>query len=179
MSLAIVASFPVESNFVPSCLEYIIDKKVAGIALNLLEELVDCICSWFYCPYNMLYQEKIARVHLFSDQITHLYDCTKKAVASIEHDWANDFITLHKTKVYFNLNPNIDVIFSKQTFTDYVVVCDDERRRAGWYRIIEQGLPQKANLKPMEKSWQVNTNQLHQFAGRVKVTEASPVYLAQ
>ncbi len=174
MTQVIIAAFPVESRFVPSCLECLIDKKVAGIALNLLERLVDWICSWIYCPYNSLYQAKLSRVHRFSDEITTLLDSTKQAIARIEFDWKNDYISLHDKRVVFNQIPNVEIVFSSQSFTDYVVVKDDENRRPGWYKIVEQEAPRPGNLIPMEKFWMVNTNQLHQFA-----RGTDPIYLAE
>lgn len=173
MALAIIAALPVESRFVPSCLETLVDKKVAGIALNLLERLVDWICSWIYCPYYNLYKEKMARVHLFNDQVTPLFDSTKEGIANIEYEWVNDSITLRDRRVCFNPIPHLEVVFSRMNFTDYVVIQDDDRRRPGWVKIIEQELPRPSNPKPMEKYWVVNTNELHQFQGE------DPVYLAE
>lgn len=171
MTLSIVAAFPIESKLVPSFLENIIDKRVAGIALNLLEKTIHWICSWIYCPYNTLYKAKMARIHLFSDSQALLLDSTKQGIAKID----KDSISLHGKKVYFNLIPHVETIFSREAFTDYVVVQDDEHRRPGWYKIVHQETPHPGNLRPMEKYWMVNTNQLHQFLGG----PPSRVYLAE
>lgn len=166
MTQAIVASIPIDSRFVPSCLETIIDKKVSGVALNFLEKLVDCLFTWFYCPYHSLYQAKTARVHFFGDGEAKLYDTTKQGVGAIER---NGSITLNERKVFFNLNPNIESVFSRQAFTDYVVIKDDEKRRPGWFQIIEQEISRPNNPKPMEKSWTINTNRFGQILGQENV----------
>lgn len=41
------------------CLETIIDKKVAGIALSFFESVADWFCSWFYPAYQALYNERL------------------------------------------------------------------------------------------------------------------------
>lgn len=155
MTQAIVASFPVTSPFLPTFLENIIDKKISGVALNLLEKLMDWICFRVCCPYMAVYRGKMARVHTFSDGETRLFDTTKEKVAKIESAWENDYITLRNNKVFFNRNPNIGILFSRQAFTDYVVIKDDERRRGGVFQIIEQEIPRPGNPRPMEKSWHV------------------------
>lgn len=165
MSVAVIRSIPVESSLVPSFLEDIIDRKIANLSLNILEELVDWILSWIYFPYHQLYQEKSARVHTFSDGLTRLVDSTKLGVANIEYDWSTDFVSLHAIKVYFIANPNIDFTFSRQTNTDYVVVIDDEKRGPGWYKIVEQEIARPMNPRPMEKCWYINTRNLHKAAG--------------
>lgn len=166
MTQAIVASIPVESRLVPSCLESIIDTKVRGAALNFLQKLVDWFFTWFYCPYHSLYTAKLARVHPFSDGVVKLYDSTKQGIGGIDFEWGNDFITLNERKVFFNLNPHIESVFSRQYFTDYVAIKDDEKRRAGWFQIIEQEISRPNNPKPMEKSWMVNTNHFGQVLGQ-------------
>jgi hypothetical protein len=174
MTQSIIAALPVESRFVPGCLENIIDKKVAKVALNFLEKWVDWILTWIYCPYHNLFMAKLSRVHLFSDAATPLVDSTKQGVANIDFEWRNDYISLHGKKVYFNPIPNVEIVFSRQAYTNYVVVRDDESRRPGWYKIVVQEIPRPENLRPMEKSWRVNTNLLHQFVGW-----NTPAYLAE
>lgn len=157
MTQAIVASFSIESRWVPSCLETLIDKKVAGAALNFLQKLIDWFFSWFYCPYHSFYLEKAARVHAFNDGEVKLFDATKQGIGGINHN----FITINGRKVLFNPNPHIETLFSRRTSTDYVVIRDDEKRRAGWFQIIEQEISRPGNPKPMEKLWLVNTNQFY------------------
>lgn len=156
MTQSIVSSLPVDSRFVPSCLESIIDKKVRKVALNLLEKIVDWLFTWFYCPYHSLYKKKMARVHLFSDSITPLFDATRRGIAGICRHQQRDYISLNNRKVYFSPNPNIEIHFSRQAYTDYVVVRDD-RRRPGYFHITEQELSRPGNRNPMEKTWAVNT----------------------
>ncbi len=174
MTQAIIATLPVESSFVPSHLESIIDKKIAGIALNLIEKLLNWILSWVYFPYNSLYQAKMARVHRFRDKITPLLDCTRQGIAQIDFNSKNDYISLHKRKVYLSPIPNIEFTFSRDVFTEYVAVTDDENRRPGWYKIVEQETPHPGNQIPMEKHWLVNTNQMHRLERWV-----DPIFLAE
>lgn len=159
MTQAIVASLPVGSRWVSSCLESIIDKKVRGVALNFFEKIVDWVFIQIYRPYNSLYKAKMARVHTFSDGSAKLFDASKQKVAGIDFEFGNDFITVKKKRVLFNPNPNIEPVFSREAFTDYIVVKDDEKRRPGWFEIIEQEIARPGNPKPMGKSWMVNTNQ--------------------
>lgn len=177
MTQAVVASLPVDSWFVPNFLAEILDKKISRVALNLLEEFIDWISSWIYCPYIFLSQEKLKRIHQFSDQMTSLFDSTKEGVAQIYRGLI-DYISLKNVKVCFSPNPNIAVLFSRQAFTDYVVVMDDEKRRPGWYKIIEQETPRPANPTPMEKCWLVNTNEMLQFQNWMG-RGLPPVYLAR
>jgi len=174
MTLSEIAALPVQSQFVPSFLESIIDKKVAQIALNCLEELIDAILTWIYCPYHNLYQAKLARVHLFRDT-TPLLDSTKQGIAEIEQNGKNDYIKLHNKRVYFTLIPNLERFFSRAAYISYVNVFDDDNRRPGWYKIVEHELSRAGNERPMAKCWMINTNQLHRFEG---INEA-PFYLAQ
>jgi hypothetical protein len=177
MTQAIVASIPVDSWFVPDFLAEILDKKISGIALNYIEEFVDWICSWIYCPYILLGQAKLKRIHRFSDQIVSLFDTTKKGVVQIKRSLI-DHICLKNVEVCFSANPNIAVLFSREAFTEYVVVKDDEKNRPGWYKIIEQPTPRPTNPRPMEKCWLINTNEMHQFQdGMGQILP--PVYLAK
>jgi hypothetical protein len=174
MIQSVVAALPVESSLVPSHLESIIDKKIAGIALNLIERLLNWIFSWIYFPYNRLYQAKMARVHRFRDNITPLLDCTKQGIARIDFNSKNDYISLLARKVHFKPIPHIDITFSRETFTEYVAIIDDENRGPGWYKIVEQEAPHPGNQIPMEKQWLVNTNQPYQVERWI-----DPVFLAE
>lgn len=153
MTTPIAASFPVSSRFVPTFLENIIDKKISGIALNMIERLLHQICSWLYWPYRNLYREKQSRVHTFSDNQTRLFDATRDKSAKIEFEWGNDYITINGNKVPFTNNPQFEVVFSRQKYTDYVVVKDARERGPGWFQIIEQELPRESNPSPLEKAW--------------------------
>ena len=179
MSLAIIRSIPLDSKLVPTFLEEIINKKVATVALNIFEELIDWLCSWLYYPYIKLYNDKKARIHTFSDAQTSLVDCTKRAIAKIDFDWNIDYVSLHNVKVLFTPNPNIDIVFSRTVHTEYVVVLDDKTRRPGWYRIIKQDLTLPSNKRPMEISWWVNTNQMHQFEQQGGLLGQTSFFLAE
>lgn len=165
-------SIPVHSKWVPACLDRILDKKVAGAALSCLEKLVDWICSMIYGPYRTLYQAKLQRVHLFSDKLAKVIDCTMKGIAAIHvskhvnllgdinlviHQL--DFITLNNKKVYFHQNPAIETIFSRATFTDYVVVKDAPQKGPSWIQIIEQETQRPRKDKPIVNEWFVDTEQ--------------------
>lgn len=163
MTQAVIASIPLSSPFVPNCLENLIDKKISGEALNIMQKLIDWICMWFYCPYNILYHKKVARIHTFTDGTAKLYDATKQGIAGIQYSWENDYISLFDKRVYFNPNPQIQIIFSRQAFTNYVVVKDYDIRGANWFQIIEQETPRANNNAPMEKSWLVNANIIRYF----------------
>lgn len=175
MVLSIIASLPVDSRFVPTCLENIIDKRVAGVALNFLERLFNWLCTWLYFPYNTLYKAKMVRVHTFSDGIVRLFDATVRGLAGIEHDWEHDYVTLHDRNVRFNLNPNIKNHFARAMNTDYVVVRDDPIKRINWYQIIEQEISRPENPKPMEKIWYVDANKVHRF----EEEQSEDVFLAE
>lgn len=163
MSLTVIGSIPVESILVPSFLENIIDRKIAKLALNMLEKLVDRILSWIYCPYNQLYQEKKARIYTFGDGLTCLIDSTKLGIAKIDFDWETAYVALHSIKVLFNPDPNIEFTFSRDGNTDYVVILNDDKRGRGWYKIIEQEIASPTNPRPMEKHWHVNTHDVHKL----------------
>jgi hypothetical protein len=154
MTQAVVSAIPIESRLVPNCLESIIDIKVRGAVLNIFQKLIDWFFGNFYLPYDSLYQGKMTRVHLFKDGLVKLYDTSKQGIGRIE----KEFLTIHMRKVFFNRNPNIASIFSREVGTDYVVIKDDERQRPGWFQIIEQAIPQQGRPRPMEKVWSVNTN---------------------
>jgi hypothetical protein len=154
MTQAIVASIPVESRLVPSCLESILDRKVRGVAFNFFQKLIDWFFTNFYIPYDSLYRAKMARVHSFSDGLVKLYDTTKQGIGNIE----KDSITIHQRKVFFHRNPKIESVFSRKALTDYVLIKDDEKQRPGWFQIIEQPILQLGRPNPMEKVWSVNTN---------------------
>ena len=161
MSLSAIRTIPLDSALVPVFLEDIINKKIVGAALNALENFIDWLCSWIYYPYIKLYNGKKARIHTFSDNITPLVDSTKQGVAKIDFEWDKDYISLNRIKVLLSANIHINVTFSKKAHTAYVLVLDDEKRRPGWYQIIEEELPRPSNLNPMEKSWWINTNKIH------------------
>jgi hypothetical protein len=163
MTQAILASFPVESRFVPGCLESIIDAKVQGKALNVLQRLVDWICSWLYCPYKNLYRAKMERVHPLADKEVKLYDLTKHGVGGVE----SDFVTIQGRRIFFNDNPLIGTVFSRRAFTDFLVLKDGGR--PGWFQIIEQEVARPSNPRPMEKSWFVNANHFGSVAGQTGV----------
>ena len=165
MRSAIIASLPVESRLVPGCFESILDAKVQGAAMNFLQRLIDQFLTWLYCPYHSLYLAKMARVHLLSDGKVRLYDATKQAVGGVD----SNFITIRGTRVFFNANPHIWTVFSRQAFTDYIVVQDDEKRRPGWFQIIEQEISRPGNPKPMEKLWTVDTNRFGAVLGHADV----------
>ena len=172
MTPSAIAALPVESRFVPGCMESILDKKVAKTALNILERLIDWIASRIYCPYNNLYQAKLARIHRFSDT-TPLLDSTKQGIATIDRDGGHDCINLHNNKVCFWPNPHTERVFSRSAYISYIVVQDDGR--SGWYKITEHELARPGNERPMAKYWFINTNQFHQFQG----LDRPPFYLAQ
>jgi len=163
MTQAILHSLPVESRFIPSCLENIIDKKIQDVALNKLERLIHWICSWIYCPYQTLYQAKMARVHTFSDGAAKLFDATTQGIVKIDFEWDTDFIAINHKKVLFNPKHNMEVRFSRKADTDFVVVRDDAKRRAGWFEVSEQEISRPGNAKPMAKTWVVDTNQIIPF----------------
>ncbi len=161
MALSVISAFPIEAKLVPIFLENIINKKVAGLALNILEKLVHRIFSWIYRPYNTLYVQKLSRIHLFSDGKAQLLDSTQHKVAQIKHDQKknHDYVSLHGENVYFSPLPLVETVFSKASFTEYVAIHDDEKGRPGWYKISQLETPREGNATPMVKSWQVNTNE--------------------
>ncbi len=185
MTPANIAKLPVESIWVPTCLDNVINKKIAGVALNRLERWVDWICSRLYCPYNTLYNGKKARVHFFSDPVEKsvesgdsipLFDRTKEGIANIEHGFGIDCIFLNGSKVRIGQG-KVKVVFSKANQTDYVAVEDGES--PGLYKIIEQALPSEDNMRPMEKVWKVNGGELHQFRNKRGKLSQAPFYFAE
>lgn len=160
MVVAAVAQIPVTSRLVPGCLEHMINKKVANVALSLFERIVDFILSWIYCPYSYLYLGKLSRVHYFSDG-TPLFDCTKDGIASI----TNGRVSLIATQIYFEARVDLEVFFSRANRTEYVVVEEDPRFRPGWIQVVEQEMDFPDKTRPKEKLWSINTNEAHRYEG--------------
>jgi hypothetical protein len=159
MTQAVVASIPVESPYVPGWMENIVDKKITGFALNWLETFVDWLCMKLYCPYSSLYNRKMARIHIFNDNIVRLFDATQGGVARIESGFDWEFITLFQTRVYFAFDPhNHRMVFSRERKTNFVVIVDDPHRRSGWVQIIYHEIAKPGDPPPMEIRWEVNTN---------------------
>ena len=75
-------------------------------------------------------------------------------------------------KLFSTKTSNIENTFSKQACTDYVVVRDDEKRRPGWFEIIEQEISRPGNPTPMAKTWMVNTNKVHHLTQGREIKEA-------
>ncbi|MBX7066398.1 MAG: hypothetical protein K1X28_04125 [Parachlamydiales bacterium] len=165
MAVEVVAQIPVTSILVPSCLEYIINKKVAKMALSIIENIIDVIFSWIYCPYSFLYLAKLTRVHTFRDG-TPMFDCTKNGIANITGTQNNGRITLFATQVFFSIRRNIEYAFSRANRTEYVVVQDDPRARPNWVQVMEQEMKFPDKTKPKEKLWTVNANMSHRFEGQ-------------
>lgn len=148
MTQAILAALPVDSRFVPSMFENLIDKKVGSIALNFFQRLVDFLLTWCYRPYHALYLAKRARVHCFSNGRVKLYDATRNRVGGVN----NDSVTISGRRVEFTTR-RIRALLSRQANLDYIVIRDDESRGAGWFQITTQDIPHEGNPNPMEISW--------------------------
>lgn len=164
MVVKILASIPLDSHFVPTCLENILHKKIAGVALNILERLIHWVCSWIYSPYKTLYKAKLGRVHTFSDGIVKLIDTTVKGIAKTE----GNYVVLRNRIVHFNWNTNIQTTFARKENTDYVIVRDDPKKRANWYQVVEKEISRPENQNPMEKIWHVNANLSYRFKERIE-----------
>ncbi|MES2274125.1 MAG: hypothetical protein V4487_08025 [Chlamydiota bacterium] len=184
-------SIPLHSKWVPACLEKIIDKKINRIALNCLERLLDFLCSKLYFPYRRLLAAKLARIHLFSDKTTKLFDATAQGIAGIKAKnqahlidggdiRITDYVTLNRKRVFFDPDPGRLMIFSHEAYTESVYVSDAEEKGPGWYRIAELALGRPDNPRPMPKTWFVNTNQLHDiFAPLGPFREKEQGYLVE
>jgi hypothetical protein len=171
MVVKVLASLPLDSHFVPTWLEKISHKKIAGVALNILERLIHWLCSWLYSPYKTLHIAKQGRVHTFSDGIVKLIDTTVKGIAKTE----GNYVSLRNRIVHFNLNTNIQTTFARKENTNYVIVRDDLNKRTNWYQIVEKEISRPGNRNPMEKIWHVNANLIYRFKERVE----RDVYLVQ
>lgn len=153
-----VSQIPVSSWFVPSCCERILNKKVAQVALNLLEKIVDWVLSWIYCPYQYLFQAKLARVHLFADE-TPLVDCTKEGIVSI----VNGQIAISGRQVQFTIGMSDALPFSKATRTEYVIV-QEAPEEAHEMQILAQEMAYSDGTRPREKMWRINLTKIHLVA---------------
>lgn len=159
MTITVIANLPIASNFVPSYLESIINKKIGKIALNTFEYLVDFFLSWLYCPYHLLYLGKLERVHYFRDG-TPLFDSTENGMAGIKENG----ITLFNKQVIFSLIPHLNITFSKQNRTEYVVI----EKRNTFVQIVEKEIGTFIDPNPMEKTWRVNLNEVHWHQNKIK-----------
>lgn len=163
MTLEIIAQIPVSSRFVPAFFEDILNKKIAGLALNILETVLDFILSWIYCPYNYLLQRKMERIHSFNDG-TPLYDCTVDGISEIQTKEPNGRLTLLNVRVMFSLSLNMEREFSQRHRTEFLTVREDPSNRPGWFQIAEQEQPFADTTRPMENVWFVNTSETHRIA---------------
>lgn len=170
MAIEVIAHFPEKSIFVPYCFESIINKKVANAVLSILESFIHAILFKIYCPYYFLYQAKMSRVHSFIDK-TPLYDCTDERIASITGNENNGRITILANQVFFPVRQNIELTFSQEHRTDFVLVLDDPRQRPNWVQVVEQEINFPDNTKPKEKIWEININETHRFEGREPVCD--------
>jgi len=185
MTQAVSISIPVHSPWVPRALEAIIDKKVQGIALNCLDQLVDWSCTVFYWPYRILSEEKMSRVHYFSDYLAKMYDCTKNGIAGMLVQYSmsltqgrilpSDSITLYGDKVHLHENPFIHCLFSRRAHTDYVVVRDLNDHEI---EILEQETPRSPDTRGLIHRWTLDLDDLDGIAQRVywasKVLDIEP-----
>jgi hypothetical protein len=163
MTLGIVAQIPVSSQFVPAFLEDILNKRIANVALNILETVLDFILSWIYCPYNYLLQRKMERIHSFNDG-TPLYDCTIDGISAIQRKERNGRLALLGTRVMFSLLQNLEREFSQRHRTEFVIVREDPSHQPGRYQIAEQAQPFADTTRPMENIWSVYTFETHRMA---------------
>jgi hypothetical protein len=162
MTLEIVTQIPVSSWFVPAFFEDILNKKIAGVALNILETVLDFILSWIYCPYNYLLQRKVERIHFFTDG-TPLYDCTIDGISDVQKKERNGRLTLLGSRVLFSLPSSIEREFSQRHRTEFMVVREDPLHRAGWFQVAEQPQPFADTTRPMEAAWFINTSEIHRL----------------
>lgn len=164
MAQPVSFTIPVHSNWVPTYLESILDKRISRTALTYLETFVDILCRCIYLPYNLLLSRKLERVHLFSDQRAQLIDCTARGIASIEVartvnllDGTEiervDMIVLNGKHVHFGENIDAIMEFSRKSHTDYVVVQDLGDQKV---EIIEQETRRHAHQNPAVKRWSVD-----------------------
>jgi hypothetical protein len=154
-------------------LENIIEKKVAHVALNVFEKIVDYICRHVYGAYSLrLEHSSRSRLHYFRDGAI-LHDQTKNRLIGIRcetrfnlvtramlgamHDAQHpsdervDYITINGVDVRFDHRPNIDTLFGQSYGTNCVVVKDNANE------IIIKEYETSGNVK----KWSVNPSKFY------------------
>lgn len=142
MALAIVESLPVHSPWVPSVLESIINKKVAEVALNKIEELIDWLFTWLYSRYTELYNDKRKRVHSYNVDAKEvlkgvepclLFDRTREGQFSISDEFKNT-ILLGDYPVFFGFSRLDNLPAIKEL--KWIIAENDSR--PDYYRLVEK-----------------------------------------
>ncbi len=112
-TLEIIAKVPIDRTLVPKCLEDIIDKRIAGVALSALEEFVNWFLSWVYSPYNTLFETKAKRICTFQDDEVRMCDSTEGGIVKVKEDAICLTIDKEERPLYFYNDTRDKMVFKK------------------------------------------------------------------
>jgi len=160
-----IASIPVSNSVVRASFKDSINKKASGAVLTGLEKFRHAARMVAYPNYKAYYDEKMSRIHTFSDGIAKLIDTTPegrfkivKAVRDYFSVRIMDFITYRGDRIHW-LNERGGAAsrhFSREAGTDFVIVKSGPKKES-------------FQIKEKDNTWRLDTIFPNQIPGSIQI----------